>query len=255
MDKVVAVVLHYENEVMTEQCVDSIKKTAPSVNILVVDNFSPTEYKREDVNVIRNDNNMSVSGMNLGFFYALYNMDADFVVNVDSDIICLDGWLEPGLKAMHEHPEVGIVGGRQWTADMKTHRSVGQDLIGGHLFGDAPNTEESVMWIQGSFVMMRGDMMRRIGLHDSRFQIICSDSDYCLHAWDRGYAVLFVPDFQVIHLGSASYGKEAVETWREDNEKLIGKWFGITAMHRLKDFPYDINSERRISVKYDLGRD
>ncbi len=62
MNKTVAVVLHYENEEMTEQCVDSILETAPSVHILIVDNFSPAPYfaekylgKEKNIQIITNE--------------------------------------------------------------------------------------------------------------------------------------------------------------------------------------------------------
>ena len=253
MPKVVAVILHYENEEMTNQCIESFKKTAPNVELLVVDNFSTFDYKREDVTVIRNDNRMSVSGINLGLLHALYQMQADFVINSDNDIICLDGWLEPLLKAFEEHPQVGIAGGKQWNPDRTHHRSVGADLIGGHLAGDAPNTQETVFWIQGSFVMMRAEMMRKIGVHDDRFEIVCSDSDYCIHAWDRGWQVMFVPESEVIHVGNGSYGKKAVDTWKSDNTKLIQKWYGIKSFEFLENFPYDTDSKKKMTVKYELA--
>lgn len=252
MQKITAVVLHYENEKLTNQCVDSIEKTAPNVRVIVVDNYSPSAYKRDHAIILRNDNRDAVSGMNLGFYHAVHCLHSDFVVNMDNDVICLPGWLDPLLSEMNRNPKTGIAGGKQWDEKKTCWRSVGMDLIGGHLFRNAPVLRESVFWIQGSFVMMRSRMMKKIGLHDERFRIICSDSDYCLHAKDRGWDVVFVPESEVIHLGGASYTGPC-ESWAEDNIKLVHKWSGISAYQMLHGFPLDIKDNRHIKMKFEVS--
>jgi GT2 family glycosyltransferase len=254
MPKVIAVVLHYENEKLTNQCVDSIHKTAPDVEILVVDNNSPTPYKREGkVLIYRNDNRQAVSGMNYGFLKAL-ELEAEYIVNFDNDIVCLEGWLKPLLGVMEKDAKVGIVGGQQLTEDKTMFRSVGMDLVGGHLYGNWPKEEQEVTWIQGSAVMMRADMMRKIGVHDDRFKILCSDSDYCLHAKDRGWKVVFTPESRVIHIGGASY-TSVCETWKQDNENLLWKWSGKAAMKMLDGFPIDSTKKQYLEVKYSVRED
>lgn len=254
MPKTVAVVLHYEKDELTNQCVDSILETSPEVSVLVVDNHSPhpffNEFSDSQVTVIRNDNRYAVSGMNAGFYHALYRMNADFVMNFDNDVICLPGWLEPLLRVM-EDPKVGVCGGRQWDKEQKLHRQVGLDLVGGHLILNGPVEQREVVWIQGSAVLMRGEMMRRIGLHDDRFKIMCSDSDYCIHAKDRGWRVVFTPDSNVIHIGNSSY-QTVCETWERDNKQLLQKWSGMKFIHDLGSFPLDSRNNRFLSIKYDV---
>jgi len=98
--------------------------------------------------------------------------------------------------------------------------------------------------------MMRGEMMRMIGLHDTRYKIICSDSDYCLHAWDRGWKVVFVPQSEVIHYGGASYNSGPVESWRDDNDALVRKWTGAKMMERLMSFPLNYKNQLYLSAAY-----
>jgi GT2 family glycosyltransferase len=191
--------------------------------------------------------------MNFGFYHALYCLEhkPKYIVNFDNDIICLDNWLSPLIKVMEEDTKVGIVGGKQWTKDMTVYRSVGIDLVGGSLAKNYPCENKDVMWIQGSFVMMRTEMMLRIGIHDDRFKIVCSDSDYCLHAKDRGWKVVFVADSNVIHIGGASYTTEC-ETWEVDNKNLLQKWSGIKSMHMLKGFPLEFKGNKYLRTKYEI---
>jgi GT2 family glycosyltransferase len=174
-----------------------------------------------------------------------------YIVNFDNDIICLDNWLPPLIECFESDERIGIVGGKQWNQDKTFFCSVGLDLLG-YLYKNIPKSEEwsDVLWLQGSFHMYRTEMMKRIGLHDTRFKIICSDSDYCIHANDRGWRVVFVPQSNVIHIGNASYGKKPVETSSEDINELIQKWYGIKFASLMKSFPMSIQEKRYIDSSF-----
>lgn len=240
------VVLHYANNELTNKCIESIMNNTAyaTYHIIIVDNNSPEPYilvhKYDSISLIRNNDRGSVSGINFGLYHALYNLpfDIKYVVNFDNDIICLDNWLPPLISCMESDPTIGIVGGKQWDKDQKTFRSVGMDLTGGHLYGNMPNERSTAVWIQASAVMMRAEMMKLIGLHDTRFTTYCSDSDYCIHANDRGWKVVFEPESNVIHIMNASYGGFDENTI-EDQRKLLQKWFGLKFNALASIFPID----------------
>lgn len=252
MPETAIVILHYGDSYLANRCIDSIHKYTPkgTYHIVVVDNNSPLPFTRFDsefpqiatedntITIVKNINHYSVDGMNVGFFTSLFrlNFQPKYIVNFDNDIECLPGWYEPLVKEMEDNIQTGICAGKQWNQSRTIHREVGLDLMG-VLFANYPETIENVAWIQGSFVMIRADMMRLIGLHDTRYKIICSDSDYCLHARDRGWNVVFVPDSEVIHIGSASYGQKPTDFDRQDKTRFIQKWFGIHFYNNHKDFP------------------
>ena len=248
------VILHYIKEELTKDCIRSIKENTPegTYKIIVVDNNSPVPLTLEDVTVIRNDSRYSTSGMNFGFYHALYVENCKYVVNMDNDVICHKGWLEPLVKEMEEHPNTGICGGKQWNKDKTDFFSVGSDLSG-WIYRSWPTERTDVTWIQGSFTMYRADMMKRIGLQDTRFQDICSDSDYCIHALDRGCDVVFVPESNVTHLGGQSY-KDYPTDHSQDFGQLIAKWFG-TKFNSLSNV-LPINSQDRTfgQVTYKVTR-
>ena len=256
MDKTAIIVLHYVNDRMTNKCVDSIIENTEDGTycIIVVDNNSPIPYRREDVEVVRNDNHYAVSGMNKGFYHALYNTPYNFkyIVNFDNDITCLPKWLSPLVSAMEDNPKLGIVGGRQWDEGKTQFNSLGADFSG-MTMRNVPNQDEFVVWIQGSFVLMRAEMMKRIGLHDERYKIIYSDSDYCVHALDRGWLIKFIHESEVIHIGNGSYGKEPVETACADRMQFVQKWLGIKFCGLTKEYPFDLSNTTPIVVGYKIG--
>src|SRR3990167_1305087 len=226
------VILNYIKEDLTNACIRSIYENTPrgSHHIYVVDNNSPEplilDWNYEYVTVIRNDVRYSTSGMNKGFYHVLYESGRNYqyVVNLDNDTFVQTGWLEPLVKEMEDNPKTGVCGGKQWNKEGTEFRSVGSDLSG-YIYTNSPIERTEVNWIQGSFHCYRVDMMRRIGLHDTRFQDYCSDSDYCIHALDRGWDVVFVPGSNVTHLGGVSYREYPVERV-DDLGALKAKWFG-----------------------------
>lgn len=246
MRQTAIIVLHYNNVEMTRQCINSIINNTErnTFHIFVIDNNSDKEFKWEGsdcVSILRNATNQSVNGMNLGFYHAI-EYGYKYIVNFDNDIICLPNWLPPLIKKMESDKTIGIVGGKQWDKDQTCFRSVGMDMMG-ILYKNHPEEDLEVFWITGSAVMLRAEMMKRIGLHDGRYISICSDSDYCFHALDRGWKVVFVADSNVIHLGSASYG-QVYEGAEEDRKQFIRKWFGLKFSDLAKKFPISVPEKR-----------
>lgn len=225
------VILHYIKENLTVACIESIreKTNLGDYHIYVVDNASPEPCQlanRDDLTIIRNHSRYSTSGMNFGFYHALYESGRDhkYIVNLDNDTLVQAGWLDALVKEMEEHPTTGICGGKQWDREGKNYYSVGSDLVG-CIYNNWPTERTEVNWIQGSFHMYRAEMMKKIGLHDTRYQDYCSDSDYCIHALDRGWDVVFVPDSNITHFGGTSYREFPVER-ADDLGALKAKWFG-----------------------------
>ena len=243
------VILHYENENMTRDCVEAIRNNTPkgSYYIYIVDNNSPTPLtwpNASDLAVRRNTSRYSTSGMNFGFYFALYEspFKHDYIVNLDNDTLVHQGWLEPLVKEMEEHPTTGICAGKQWNREGTNYYSVGSDLAG-CIYNNWPTERTEVTWLQGSFHMYRAKMMRMIGLQDTRYQDYCSDSDYCIHALDRGWDVVFVPESNITHFGGTSYREYPVER-ADDLGAMKAKWFGTKFNSLANVLPID--SQERI---------
>lgn len=252
----VIVVLHHNKREMTEECLNSIIKTTPAgkYHILVIDNASTIPFSDGpqfvNTTVIRREENKIVPAMNQGFLEAL-KFDCKYVVNFDNDVVCLEGWYEPLVTAMESDPSIGVVGGKQWDREQKIFRSVGWDLVGGIIYGNAPKWNTDVVWIQGSAVMMRTEMMRLIGVHDARFKTLCSDSDYCLHARVRGWRVRFISESNVIHYGNTSIDGVSPD-WTDDNKLLLDKWSGKENAESIANFPLEMKNNKYLVVTYNV---
>lgn len=101
-------------------------------------------------------------------------------------------------------------------------------LLGRHgIAHPIPTKPEGVDWVSGASVMLRMDMLDRVGLFDEQFFLYFEETDLCRRARDAGWTGVAVPDAVVTHVGSASTG---MGDWRRTPEY----WFASRARYFLK---------------------
>lgn len=61
-----------------------------------------------------------------------------------------------------------------------------------------------VGWVAGSALMLKREMIRRVGLMDEEFFLFCEEADLSLRAYEAGWQTWFLPRLKVSHLGSRS---------------------------------------------------
>ncbi len=82
------------------------------------------------------------------------------------------------------------------------HRAIWREL---------PRGTEPVDWLAGASLLMRQDVLDRIGLFDERYFLYFEETDLCLRARRAGHHVLYVRDSEVAHIGGVSTG---MKRWR-----------------------------------------
>ncbi|MDF1718997.1 MAG: glycosyltransferase family 2 protein [Antarcticimicrobium sp.] len=166
------------------------------------------------------------AGMNFGIRTGLSNgTTADFYYLLNSD-----AWPEPGaLKRLRDflvaNPRAGIAGSFVRGEDgMPHHTAFRFPSIAGEFEMAArtgpisrllksaivampiPQTETRVDWTAGASLMMRAEMLEEIGLFDETFFLYYEETDLCRRAGRAGWETWFIPQSEVVHLGSASTG-------------------------------------------------
>jgi len=69
-----------------------------------------------------------------------------------------------------------------------------------------PDQAILVDWVAGCSVLMRRAMIEETGGFDETFFLYFEETDLCRRAVKAGWGIAFVPESQVMHLGSASTG-------------------------------------------------
>ena len=173
-------------------------------------------------------------GFTGGYNRALAELDAEYFVLINSDILVGDGWLEPLVSWMDSHPECGICGPKlhALTKDgggsfIKTDRFEYAGAAGGWpaRFGcpfcrgrvmkrvcedraqyDRP---ADVLWCTGACLLVRSSLWKALGGLDDRFFAHMEEIDLCWRAQLAGWKVTVVPQSVVWHLGGGTLAPDS----------------------------------------------
>jgi GT2 family glycosyltransferase len=99
----------------------------------------------------------------------------------------------------------------------------------------------------GTFLLMRGEVVRQIGMLDLAFPIFFNEVDWCLRCKQAGWKIYFTPEVEIIHYGGASTSQVGAAMAWESRRGLLrfyaksyrAVWFlPLRALIALISFPY-----------------
>lgn len=210
----------------TLECVEATVKSP--YTCWVVDNGSTdgsVERVRERfgwVRVIANSDNLGFAAANN---QALMEATGRYALLLNSDTEVQPGAIDRLVSVMDAHPEAGACGPRLLNADRTLQPSARNfystfgSLVENKLiaqFWKKPSARtrflsywdhsytRPVDWVTGACLMVRMDVVRRVGLLDPVFFMYGEEIDWQMRMQKAGYQVLFVHDAEVIHLGGGS---------------------------------------------------
>jgi N-acetylglucosaminyl-diphospho-decaprenol L-rhamnosyltransferase len=153
------------------------------------------------------------AGNNVGIRAA----DADFYLLLDCETRVASGAITTLLSEMKAHPLVGIAGPRLETPQgghhvscFRDHSPVSELLSAAETqpltaalnryelplaVGDEPR---DVDWVSFSCVLLRREVVERVGLLDEGYYMFFEDSDYCRAARESGFRVRYFPNARAV---------------------------------------------------------
>jgi O-antigen biosynthesis protein len=151
---------------------------------------------------------------------ALPHLDTPLVLHLNNDVNALErGWLEE-MAGWFTQPDIGAVGAKLVFPD-KTLNHTGI-VIGPHggladtPFARVPEGQVDVRWhaaarevsaVTGACLLTRTELYRSLGGFDETdFGVAYNDVDYCLRVRAKGLRVIYTPQAQLMHWGSATRG-------------------------------------------------
>lgn len=204
------VVLNWQDEASTIRCVASLRglDRASDSEIIVVDNAS-TAASREalsslGVRVIPLPTNRGFAGgMNAGIEAAR----GTYIGLFNNDVLVDRAWLAEALHVM-EDSSVGLVGGHaiEWDgSDDLTRQGAALAMIkvdptrGFGVLGPAPPWECRVPGLDGSNLLARADLLRRLGGFDEAYFAYHEDIDLSARVSNHGFDLVLTPAMKVLH--------------------------------------------------------
>ncbi|MCK9994748.1 MAG: glycosyltransferase [Candidatus Krumholzibacteria bacterium] len=240
--KLAVVIINYNSSADLDKCLDSLVACAPAVehSIVVVDNASVDEgldevhRKHPDCLWIFNKENVGYArGCNRG----MAQVDADYYLILNPDIVVQPGALDRLLEFADAHPRAGVVGPQLLNTDGSIQNSCRRfytlktlllrRTILGKIFSDSRTVHLHLMddfdhrasrpvdWILGGCMLARRSAMERVGPMDERFFLYFEDVDWCFRMWQAGFEVQYTPDarFMHHHRRDSAQGKFSKSFW------------------------------------------
>lgn len=217
------IVLHYGSQQLTDQCVESLLRHSPDVELVIVDNQGDYTGKGD---VVRPGRNLGfAAGCNEGSNYT----HGDTLIFLNNDTRVRDLWLEPLVYELDD-PTVGAAGplllypdnriqcagiGINWT------HPLGQEAFNRQQFTDTPH---DVPAVTGACLAIRADVFNEVGGFDTEYWNGYEDVDLCLKLREAGYRIVCTPHSQVVHYESQSDPVERFRCVKENVFRLRGKW-------------------------------
>jgi GT2 family glycosyltransferase len=229
--KLSIIILCWNDLKVISDCIASIHAKTHSVEfeIIVSDNGSTDgsiDHIRKnfpDVRIIENGTNLRFAkGNNVGIDVSR----GEYVLILNPDTLMHEGTLDKMIAYADRHPEAGAFGCRILNPDgtnqggirpLPTTRSEWVLALGlrglarisdwfspGEYEGWDADTERTVGWIAGCFLLIRGNLVRSLGGFDSQFFYYFEDTDLCRRVWEAGYPIRFTPSVSITHLGGQS---------------------------------------------------
>lgn len=219
--KTSVVVLHFNSNKDTFECLESLEKVRVPIEITIIDNGSTEESINEiekkftKVKIIRNKKNLGFAGgNNVGIRYALRNQ-SDNILLLNNDTVISLGAIENLLKNSAD-----IVGA---VLEFKRDKKIIYDL-GGHIswwFGRANHEEvksrnqissRNPDYVSGAAMLVRRKVFEKIGLFDERYFLYYEDADFCTRAKREGFTIVLEPNSIIFHKLGASTGRYSLTT-------------------------------------------
>ena len=201
----VTIVIPTYNSPHLEKLLASMKQTAPTSRVLVINNGDPLNYAIPDnVTVMDVGDNLGFAGAHK-FASQLISTPMVFMANDDMDAPN-EGWLEHLLHVMN-NDKVGVVGSKLLFADGRLQFAGGSvdwnsRDIGYHRFYGLPDGIESSTPIECDFVTGAALLCRR-ELYDIPDELIdglnFEDTWMCFNAREKGLKVVYQPASVLTH--------------------------------------------------------
>ena len=230
MKKISVVILNWNGVGMLQKFLPKVVEYSAmeGVEVCVADNASTDEsvsYLQTNfpnVRLIVLDKNYGFAD---GYNKALQQVEAEYVVLLNSDVEVTPHWLEPLVEYMNTHPEVAACQPKIRAERNKAYFEYagasggyldcfGYPFCRGRIFDVVEKDEGQyndvapIFWATGAALFIRLKDYREAGGLDGRFFAHMEEIDLCWRLRSRGRGIVCIPQSVVYHVGAATLKRE-----------------------------------------------
>ncbi|WP_415347207.1 glycosyltransferase family 2 protein [Clostridium perfringens] len=246
MEPLVYIILvNYRNSNDTIECIKSLREIDYlNYKVLIVDNASQDDsvekLKKEilDEELIVSDENLGFAGgNNLGIDKAIAS-GAKYVLLLNNDTVVKKDFLSKLVDTFKVDNNIGIVGCKiNYYSDRDIVNYAGGEIdwskFTTRFYG--LNTKDNndtkiryISFVSGCAMMIKREVIEKIGLLDDTYFMYYEDTDYCARAIESSFKLAYQPKSVIYHKVSASSGGELspfVLYWSTKNREKFKRKF------------------------------
>lgn len=224
LSRIAVVILNWNGKALLARYLPSVLQFSPLARVVVIDNASSDDSvtflnnEFPQVELIQNPSNLGFAG---GYNQGLKQIDAEYLVLLNSDVEVTAHWLEPLLKLMDADKQIAAVQPKILDAKKKTHFEYAGAAGGfldryaypycrGRIFdsleADMHQYDEAieVHWASGACFFIRKKIFDALGGLDEDLFAHMEEIDLCWRARGKGYTIYCEPVSSVYHEGGAT---------------------------------------------------
>ena len=219
---IAVILVNWKKYNLTSKCIDSLNKSNyKNFKIILVDNeyseksLIDLRNKHKELIVFKEKNNLGFAGgNNIGIRYALEN-DYDYIMLLNNDTEVKENFILPLVERIERDHSLGAVQplilnfsnkSIIWNAGGKLNKFLG--LTSTRLNNNKLNSSivfnDFTDWISGCGILIKSEIVKKIGLLDEKFFTYYEDVDWSLRMKSLGYDLGFVKESIIYHHGSSS---------------------------------------------------
>lgn len=225
------IIINYNTDVLTLQAVTSVFMYLKDISfeIIVIDNNSD-ETTLGDNLALYPDTYFYALDKNIGFGkannygYSKSKGNYIFLLNSDAYLVS-EKTMSTFINYLANHKDVGCVGGNLVTASGEANISYGNFLSIEKMLHDYGlkrvsedrylnllgtskkcdfNKPTVVDYLTAAAVMIKREVIEKIGLFDERYFMYFEDMDLCFRYKKKGYSSVIIPSVKIVHIGGQS---------------------------------------------------
>lgn len=227
--KVAVVILNWNGLKHLSQFLPSVLATEwDNLEIVVGDNASSDGSVKflqttfPSVKIIQNDHNYGFTG---GYNRVLAQVEADYLILLNSDIEVTPGWIKPVIAMMEADEKIAAAAPKIKSYHQPTHfehagaaggfiDSYGYPFCRGRIFYEVEedkgqyNQSGEVFWATGAALFIKKPLWDLAGGLDERFFAHMEEIDLCWRLKNLGYKIMYCAESEVYHVGGGTLDKE-----------------------------------------------
>lgn len=229
--KVFIIILNWNGWPDTRECLTSLEKiNYQNFEVVLIDNASKDDYRpatadyRFKITTIYNKENLGFAGANNQGIKIALEQEADYILLLNNDTVVEPDFLSKLIETAEKNKKIGIAGPiiYFWNKPEKIQFAGGKmnwlKTKGEHLVKiNAPQPPLKlrggagefcfVDYITGCCLLIKREVVEKIGLLSEDYFLYYEDADWCLRAKKAGYERVLAREGKIYHKQSASTGE------------------------------------------------